>query len=147
MSSGKPERSMLWIAGIIWLHIIVIYLIVSFSITPLLVFLREFVLGYDLTSILIGLFNLGIIIFSVKLGVKSVLAKGTINKEKILNISISTGLFFFLWTGSFFLVHIIDMGSFDAFNSWVTDPWVSTLLAGTIACTGATYFWFRKLVK
>jgi len=139
VSSGKPERGMLWIVGTIWANIIIVALI---AILPIL-FLSSLLEGL-INPVLVSVLNLllfwGVAIFAIKLGVKSVLAKSIVKKEKILEISILTGFIFFLLSAILLLPSLLNMGL-------MLYLLIASALISAIIYVGITYFWCKRLVK
>ena len=138
-SSGKIERGMLWIVGTIWANIIIVALITGLAIQLLLMLIGE--LGnHVVVSTLIPLFYLGMMAFAIRLGVKSVLAKSIIKKEKILKISI--------WVGA--LPILLSIGITETILMLAVNVkliMILIIVTTAMVYAGITYFWCKRLVK
>jgi len=153
LSSGKLERSMFWIVGTIWANIIIVFLIVAVFMGFFFMLAPQIPIYVIVGQLLYLLLPWGVIIFATRLGVKSVLAKSIVKKEKILKISILTGLIAFLLPTIFysilFLGFYLTAGDGTGFRGGL---WQCLLLAYVFVVipmiyAGVTYFWCKRLVK
>jgi len=142
VSSIKPERGMFWIVGTIWANIFIVFLIALLIAVLLSLFLGGLIINPILVSVFTLLLYWGVIIFAIRLGVKSVLAKSVIKKEKILKISVSTGFVFFLLAFTFlFLIYRTEASILSNLVLMVSVLVISAIY------TSITYFWCKRLVK
>ncbi len=151
----KPEKSILWIVATIWANIIGVLLInlVVISLIGLsdLLYSPVSPVVSVIVPNLVLLFFLLSQIFAVRLGIKSVLAKSVIKKEKTLKISIGTGSVLFLALSIFFFLFVVPMYGDHS------PPEISLItlilfmlgyfFAISLIYSGITYFWCTKLAN
>jgi len=140
--SEKPIKSTIWIVGTIWANIIIVTLIVIVTLSILNVFISrlfgesEWIFFWRLIIFLLFIFNF---IYSIKLGVSSVVKKSVILKENIIKIS--------AWTTIVAVIGQISLIIITLLAGRSVDPLI--ILPFTIINAGyfiVTYFWFRKIV-
>lgn len=152
----KPIKSTLWIVATIWANIIIIGLLMGLaSILLHALFVRLF--DSHIAGILIMLISIGVMIFAIRLGVKSVLKKSIIKKEKIFKISLLTGLIYlFLMTGLILLwlvlltvsppLEIMLLGGWSEVIKMSLIMWGFSFLI-SLGYFGVTYYWCKKLIR
>lgn len=91
----KPTKSTIWIVATIWANIIIIAIIAgagSFFLSTLLRLLFPDLINPAIVGYLIMFLIWAATIYAIRLGVKSVLKKSIIKKERIFKISLGVGL-------------------------------------------------------
>lgn len=148
---GLPKKSTLWIVATIWANIIIFFLILGLTSLLLRVSLIQ-LFGLIVAEILMGLIWILTLIFAIRLGVKSVLKKSIIKKEKIVKISIWVAVIpFVLITGilSFYFLKAAPLLSPEKLlilKKSFLRLWIEGILLSAIYFV-ITYYWSKKLTK
>ena len=137
----KPAKSLIWIVATIWANIFIVSLILGMTWIFLRILLVQLFSPLVVVIFLI-LFFVGGIIYAIKLGIKSVLKKSVIKKERIFQISFWVVLVYLFLTSIFLFFRdvLLQAGAFGDLD-------LSVIFLSSLAYFSITYYWCKKLIK
>ena len=141
----RSVKGKIWIVATIWENIIIVGIISGVSLFIIALLFRRFIVQIFATTIgkiFLQLAGLFISIYAIKLGVKSVLKKTSVDPQDIVKISVGVAivpLFFQVIIILYRYFHVIAMG-----------PGIIEFLKfifSDVIFFAITYFWFKVLTK